>query len=186
MFTVNSLLNSASQRVQASLMTSRPLDACSAFEEKIRRNTYRFLRDGHWHDTEGDMVVPDLGFLVKTENFEAHSKAMASRYAGCPVVVFSHSYEWEGCWSSWSATTTVGDDHHHCMVVPLCNGELVWEAWSFAPMWAGSKVINVSLFPEEVEEDTEDTEEVSPRFRSRVKASAKEALRKGKKINLAA
>ena len=114
----------------------------------------RFLLKGPWFDQEGDMVVPDLGFLVKTSNFEAHSKEVASRYAGCPVVLFSHSFEWEGCWSSWSCgVDKVTEDHSHCMAVPLHEGKLIWEAWSLAPMWAGAKGISVSL-PEAEEEES--------------------------------
>lgn len=154
----------------------------------VRKNQLRFTFDGHWYDSDGCMVIPDLGGLVKTDNFEQHSRLMAEQYRGFPVVLFSRSYEFEGCWSSWSCGTKIDPStHRYCMAVPLVNGALVWEAWSFAPMWEGAKTIGLGFFDQEEQDEQQEEEEVlPPRFRGKVVKAAKKALHKGKKIKLAA
>lgn len=146
----------------------------------------RFTFDGHWYDSDNCMVIPDLGSMVKTNDFEQHSRDMAEKYKGCPVVLFSRSYEYEGCWSSWSCGTKVDSTtHHYHMAVPFVNGKLVYEAWSFAPMWEGAKTIGLGFFDQEQEEEEAEVV-LPPRFRAKVLKASKQALRKGKKIKLAA
>lgn len=125
----------------------------------------------------GDLLIPDLGFLVKTDDFEEHSRQMAARYGSYPVVLFYRA-EQEGYWAS-SPDVEVVDSikHRYLMSVPLLGGQLVWGAWSFAPMWEGSEAVNISLPKEEEPEEEGEEEEVLP-FR--------EKIRKGVRTKLAA
>lgn len=111
------------------------------FALHARRNSIPRYLDGRMWVAEG------IEFENSLETFEDRSARIRSKFSqdDYRVLVFRSMYDEFGVktWVAMDETVVDSFSDHYNMVLVVCpSGRIMWDTWSFAPLWEGFKTID--------------------------------------------